>query len=266
MTGRDRLVIVGIAVLAILAAGWLLLVSPERKQATQAQTQVESARQKLQSAQSQVASARSAQASYSSAYASVVRLGKAVPPQQEVPSLMYELEQASNQRAIDFTSIMGSSSGTTASATATATPAGFSQMPFTFVFKGSFFGLAHLLSQIDGFARITAASGSGAAAASTAADSSATPAGVQVSGRLLTIQGVSLTLESQGSAGSGSSGSSGGTLSATITATAYVLPASQSLTAGATAAGPAGTSAADAASSAAASSSPTSAAVIQGTP
>jgi Tfp pilus assembly protein PilO len=269
MTGRDRLVIVGIAVLAILAAGWLLLVSPERKQAAQAQTQVESARQKLQSAQSQVASARSAQASYSSAYASVVRLGKAVPPQQEVPSLMYELEQASNQRAIDFTSIMGSSSGSSgsaASATATATPAGFSQMPFTFVFKGSFFGLAHLLSQIDGFARITAANGNGTAGASTAADSSATPASVQVSGRLLTIQGVNLTLESQGSAGSGSSGSSGGTLSATITATAYVLPASQSLTAGATAAGPAGTSAAHAASSAAASSSPTSAAVIQGTP
>jgi Tfp pilus assembly protein PilO len=264
MTGRDRLVIVGIAVLAILAAGWLLLVSPERKQAAQAQAQVESSRQKLQSAQSQVTSARSAQASYSSAYASVVRLGKAVPPQQEVPSLMYELEQASNQRAIDFTSIMGSSASAP-SATATATPAGFSQMPFTFVFKGSFFGLAHLLSQIDGFARITAAGGSGAAGATTAADS-ATPGGVQVSGRLLTIQGVSLTLESQSSAGSGSSGTSGGTLSATITATAYVLPASQSLTAGATAAGPAGTSAAQAASSAASSSSPTSPAVIQGTP
>ena len=59
MTGRDRLVIMAIVVLAVLAGGWLLLVSPERKQAAQAQTQVESARQQLQSAQSQVASARS---------------------------------------------------------------------------------------------------------------------------------------------------------------------------------------------------------------
>jgi Tfp pilus assembly protein PilO len=262
MTGRDRLVIVGLAVLAMLAAGWLLLVSPERQKAAQAQGQVESARQKLQSAQSQVADARSAQASYSSAYASVVRLGKAVPPQQEVPSLIYELEQASNQHAIDFTSIMGSSSGSSGAAvTATATPAGFSQMPFTFVFKGSYFGLAHLLDQIDGFARITAAGGT-----TTAAASSSVPGGVQVSGRLLTIQGVSLALENQGSTGSGSGGTSSGTLSATITATAYVLPASDSLTAGATAAGPAGSSAAQAASSAASSSSPTSPAVIQGTP
>jgi Tfp pilus assembly protein PilO len=265
MTGRDRLVIVGLAVLGLLAAGWLLLVSPERQQAAQAQSQVEGARQKLQSAQSEVANARTAQASYSSAYSSVVRLGKAVPPLQEVPSLIYELEQASNQRGIDFNSISTSagSTGTAASsATAAAAQAGFSQMPFTFIFKGSFFGLAHLLHQIDGFARITAAGGTGAA---TAADAS-TPTGVQVSGRLLTIQGVSLTLESQSNSGAGAA-SSAGMLSATITATAYVLPPGEGLTGGATAAGPAGTSAAAAASSSAtASNSPTSPAVIQGAP
>ena len=33
MTGRDRMVIMAIAVLAILAGGWLLAVSPERKEA-----------------------------------------------------------------------------------------------------------------------------------------------------------------------------------------------------------------------------------------
>jgi Tfp pilus assembly protein PilO len=263
MTGRDRLVIVGLVVLGLLAASWLLLVSPERQQAAQAQSQVESARQKLQSAQSEVANARTAQASYSSAYSSVVRLGKAVPPLQEVPSLIYELEQASNQRGIDFNSIStgaGSTGTAASSATAATAQAGFSQMPFTFIFKGSFFGLAHLLHQIDGFARITAAGATDRAAAVS------TPAGVQVSGRLLTIQGVSLTLESQSSSSSGAT-NSGGTLSATITATAYVLPPGEGLTGGATAAGPAGSSAAAAASSSAtASNSPTSPAVIQGAP
>jgi hypothetical protein len=269
MTGRDRIVIVGLAVLAILAAGWLLLVSPERQQAAQAQGQVETARQKLQSAQAQVANARTAQTSYSSAYASVVRLGKAVPPQQEVPSLIYELEQASNERSIDFNSITSGSSGGSSAASSTAATAaatGFSQMPFTFIFKGSFFGLAHLLHQIDGFARITAAGG----AMSTAAAGAPVPGGVQVSGRLLTIQGVNLALENQSSAGLRSAGSSAngpsGMLTATITATAYVLPAGEGLTGGATAAGPVGSSAAQAASSAASSSSPTSPAVIQGTP
>lgn len=268
MTGRDRLVIVGLAMLALLAAGWLLLVSPERQQAAQAQAKVESAQQQLQSAEAQVASARTAQASYSSAYSSVVRLGKAVPPLQEVPSLIYELEQASNQRSINFNSIAtgaGSGSTPTSGTATTATAAAFTQMPFTFIFKGSFFGLAHLLHQIDGFAQITAAGGT-----TTTADGNSQPGAVRVSGRLLTIQGVNLALENQSGAGIHSSGSgapSGQTLTATITATAYVLPASEGLTAGATAAGPSGSSAtAQASSSATAASSPTSPAVIQGAP
>jgi Tfp pilus assembly protein PilO len=265
MTGRDRLVLMTIAVLAVLAAGWLVVVSPERKQAAQAQTQIESARQQLQSAQTQAASERSAETHYASAYVSVVKLGKAVPPLQEVPSLVYELEQASNQHSIDFNSITSSAaptgSASAASTSASATPAAFTQMPFTFVFKGSFFQLAHLLGQIDGFARTTTTAGSGSASATDA--SSPTSAGLQVDGRLLTIQGVTLAIESQGS--SNSKSASGSELSATITATAYVLPASQGLTAGATPAGPAGSAAASAAS-AAASSSSASPAVIEARP
>jgi hypothetical protein len=261
MTGRDRLVIMSIAVLAVLAGGWLLLVSPERQKAAQAQTQIESARQQLQTAQAEAASERSAEARYASAYVSVVRLGKAVPPLQEVPSLVYELDQASNQRSIEFNSITSSaspaSSASAAAAGASATLAAFTQMPFTFVFKGSFFGLAHLLGQIDGFARTTSAGGGAATAAAS------TPSGVQVSGRLLTIQGINLAIESKSGSSPSSAGS--GELSATITATAYVLPASQGLTAGATPTGPAGSAAASA-SNAAATSSPTSPAVIQGKP
>lgn len=266
MTGRDRMVIMTIAVLAILAGGWLLAVSPERKEAAQAQAKIESARTQLQTAQAQAASERSAEARYASAYVSVVKLGKAVPPLQEVPSLVYELERASNQRSIDFKSITSSSASASPAASSstasTATSAAFTQMPFTFIFTGSYFGLAHLLGQIDGFARTTTTAGSGSSKSSDA--SALTPTGVEVDGRLLTIQGINLALENQG--GVSSKSKLGSELSATITATAYVLPASQGLTAGASAAGPAGSAAASAASAAASSSSPASPAVIEGKP
>ncbi len=76
-------------------------------------------------------------------------LGKAVPAEQEVPSLIYQLAQASNQKNVEFASITSGGSGgasagfgerRSASATAGAPPpsAGFTQMPFTFVFNGSF--------------------------------------------------------------------------------------------------------------------------------
>ncbi len=246
MTTRDRMVLIAVVVLVLLAGGWVLVVSPERNKAGAEQAQVQSASQQLETAKSQANSARVAEQRYNAAYSSVVSLGKAVPPAEEVPSLIYQLELASDQRDIEFTSITsGSSSGSSGSSSASAsaaaassaTPAAFTPMPFTFVFKGSFGGLAHLLGQIDGFAQRD------------------TAGQLTVSGRLLTIQGADITVQNTG----GSSSSSA--LTATITATAYVLPASQGLTGGATATGPGATT-----TSAASSAAPTTAAVVKVTP
>jgi hypothetical protein len=96
-------------------------------------------------------------------------------------------------------------------------------MPFTFEFSGTFNSLNGLFQQLDGFAQRT-----------TAGD-------VLVSGRLITVQSVTLAPGTGSGSASTGSGKGNGQLSATITATAYVLPAGQSLTGGATPAGPAGT-------------------------
>jgi Type II secretion system (T2SS), protein M len=251
MTTRDRLVAMVVIALVAIGGGWLLLVSPERHKAADLQTQVAGAQQQLQSAQTEAASARSAEAQYTTAYASIVSLGKAVPPTQEVPSLVYQIDQATGDKRVEFNSITsgtagGSGSGS-ASAAATAaadaaTPTAFTPLPFTFVFKGSYYQLYRLIEQVNGFARRTASGG------------------VHVSGRLLTIQGADITLEQKGDSSGGSTGSE---LTATVTATAYALPSSQGLTGGATPAGPAGSATQTSAGSA---SSPTTPAVVKVTP
>jgi outer membrane murein-binding lipoprotein Lpp len=243
MTARDRIVIVVLAALAVLAAAWLLAVAPERQQATKLSTQVSTARAQLAAAEGQVSSARSAQAGYPTAYASLVSLGKAVPTGQEVPSLIYQLAQASNQKQVDFSSIVnGASTGGSSaspSPTVAATGAAFTQMPFTFVFNGGFFDLYHLFQQLN---RFTLRTSSG---------------GLRVSGRLLTIQSVKLApLPSSSAQGPSDE------LTGTITAAAYVLPAGQGLTGGATATSPAGASATQTTSSSSTSSSATTPAVI----
>lgn len=245
MTTRDRIVIIVLSALAVVAAAWLLAVAPEREQAAKLGAQVSAARSQLTTAESSVTSARSAQAGYAAAYASLVSLGKAVPTGQEVPSLIYQLEQASNQKRVEFASITsggGAGSSSSASASPTAAAAGFTQMPFTFTFNGSFFDLYHLFQQLNGFTLRTASGG------------------LQVSGRLLTIQSVKLTPAATSSTTTSSTKGSSGQLTGTITATAYVLPASQGLTGGATAASPAGVT--QTTSSSAPSSSVTTPAVI----
>jgi hypothetical protein len=229
MTARDRLVLIGLGTLAMLAAVYLLLVAPERKEASALNATVAAASAQLVSAEGSVASARADQARYSSAYASIVSLGKAVPAGQEVPSLIYQLAQASDQKHVDFSSIAAGSSGSGSSGStvnapvAAAASAGFTQMPFTFVFSGSFQDLYRLFQQMNGFTTRT------------------TSGGVRVSGRLLTIQSAKLApapISTTSSAGAKPSER----LTGTITATAYVLPATQSLTGGATAASPTGAS------------------------
>lgn len=240
MTTRDRLVLIGVIALALLAAVWLLLVSPERSKGSKLSSEVSAASATLASAQNDAASAKAAQQRYSAAYSSVVSLGKAVPASEEVPSLMYQIAQATNEKHVQFNSITtgggvgSSSSASSASSTvaAAATSAGFTQMPFTFVFGGSFNDLYHLFRQLN-TATVRTSSG-----------------GLQVSGRLLTLQAVKLE--------PAATESSSKQLTGTITATAYVLPASQGLTAGATPTSPTTPGSATSASSAPASSTPSS--------
>jgi hypothetical protein len=239
MTARDRLVLIGLGTLAMLAAVYLLLVAPERKQASALSSKVAAASAQLSTAEGAVASARADQTRYASAYASIVNLGKAVPASEEVPSLIYQLAQASDQKHVEFSSISTGASGagssssassTASAATASAASAGFTQMPFTFVFSGSFDDLYHLFQQMNGFTTRT------------------TSGGLRVSGRLLTIQGVKLSpapITTSSSTGS----SADEQLTGTISATAYVLPATQSVTGGATSASPTGASAVSASSS-----------------
>jgi hypothetical protein len=248
MTTRDRIVLIAVIVGVVLVGGWLFVVSPERKQAAAVQAQVTTARSELETATTEAAGARAAERRYAAAYRSVVALGKAVPPTSEVPSLIVELEAAAGGSRVDFSSIAASAAGSTSAASSSAASAAspaaavFTPMPFTFVFKGTYTTLARLLGRIEGF---VAAKPSG---------------GIVAAGRLLTIQGAAIAIESSSSKPVGPGAAPA--LTATVTATAYVLPASVGLTGGATLSAPSAASAAGSSSS----GSPAAPAVVKATP
>jgi O-acetyl-ADP-ribose deacetylase (regulator of RNase III) len=244
MTTRDRIVLMVIAVLVVAIGGWMVVVSPKRKEVKTYEEMVTAAQTSLSKAQGELSDAKAAQAQYATAYSAVVRLGKAVPPSQEVASLVYELEESSNQHSVAFNSITtgagGSSSSSATPTAASASTAAFTEMPFTFVFNGGFFSLEHLFRGLTSFTT----HGSGGA--------------LEVNGRLLTIQSVTLAPETSATA------SRTPKLTGTVTATAYVLPAGQSVTAGATPSSPTG--AASPAPASSTTSSTTAPAVARVTP
>ena len=214
MTTRDRIFLTIVVAGAMLAGVYLMAVSPERKKAAALGKTVAAAQAQVQAAQSTQAAALAAQRKYPEAYATVVRLGKAVPPSTQEPSLVYQLDHLANAKGTNLLQLDASTSAApavTAPATAaTATgAAAFTSKAYTLQFTGTFFDLYHVFNSLNAF---TLDQGSGQ---------------LNVSGRLLTINSASLTATSPGQ------------LTGAISVTAYYVPAAQGLTAGATAAGPA---------------------------
>lgn len=252
MTTRDRLMLIGIVALAVLLGVWFTTVAPEREQAAKVTAEVQAARQKVASAESEADSAINARAHYSTAYASLVSLGQAVPSSPETPALIYTLDRATHSRDIQFSSITSGSSGSSGASTSTAPTAattGFTQEPFTFTFAGSFVDLYKLLNQLEGF---TLQTRSGA---------------LHVSGRLLTIDSVNLAPNTEAQSSAGSSKPKSNQLTATITATAYVLPTGQSALGGASPTGPASTAGSSTATASTSSTGSTAApAVVKANP
>lgn len=187
MTARDRIIIVAVAVAAALGGFWFLALAPKRNEAADLKTQIGAAIQKLADAQQQAGQARQAKAQYDADYAQVAKLGKAVPKDDALPSLLYQLQSAAHAARIDFTSLQaagdasqaasgsatvvtkpatGSSTAGTSSAPATQSAvaglppgatvgsAGFPTMPFSFAFNGSFFDMERFLRNVQHFVRV----------------------------------------------------------------------------------------------------------------
>lgn len=228
MTRRNSILLVAVAFAAAVGAYWMLVLAPKREEAKTLGTQVAAKQAALAEAQAELASFETARDSYKLNYSRVARLGKAVPADDDVRSLLVQLNSAADASKVDFRTISlggsggspaGTPGGPPAPAAGAATPppgsstvgtAGFSTMPFQFAFKGSFFNLGSFFARLDRFVKVNSN-------------------GVDVTGRLLLLN--SIKLEPDATKGFP-------TISASVTANSYLLPPAQGLLAGATAEGP----------------------------
>jgi Tfp pilus assembly protein PilO len=234
VTARDRIVLIVVGLVVSMAAFWFLAISPKRKDASDLGAQIGQAQARLDTARASASAAQAAKDRYRSDYATVARLGKAVPVDDEMPSLVYQLEQTAKANHVTFNSIkLTGAGGPTTSGTSTAssssTPgstvsaalppgatvgaAGFPTMPFSFDFTGSYFNMQRFVKALDGFTSVNGKS-------------------ISVKGRLLTVDGISLKAGPKGFP----------QVDASVVVTSYLLPSDEGLTNGATATSPAASS------------------------
>jgi type II secretory pathway pseudopilin PulG len=223
---RDRTILGVVCLVVAVVAPYLLVISPKRKEATKLQSQISQVQSQLSSVQAQLAQGQEARARFASSYTTLVKLGEAVPTDDNTPSLIYQLQAAAKQsnvvfQGLTFNAGQGASSGSASSSSSSTTlppgatvgPGNFPVEPFTFTFEGNFFHLADFIGRLQRF--VTDSNNK-----------------VSVSGRLMSLNGINLQPTPNGFP----------QITATVSATTYLLPASEGLLNGATPAGPAASS------------------------
>ena len=114
MTSRDRTVLGVVGLIAALAAFWFLALGPKRKDASALGDKVAAAQLRLDTARTEATASQAARTRYAVSYSNVARLGKAVPADDDVPSLVYQLDSTAKSAGVDFRSIkVASGPGTT---------------------------------------------------------------------------------------------------------------------------------------------------------
>lgn len=252
MKSANRVIVSILVVAGLAAAFWILLLSPKREEVDKLTAEAESLSLAVATARSKLAAGEEARREFPADYRQLVVLGQAAPANDDTSSLLVELSRLSRQADVKFTSLqLNGASGESAPAPAPAPaepapesssgapgaipaaasvpatevaasllplgaaigPAGLGVMPYELSFSGSFFQIADFIEGIDGLVKTK-------------------DEGVGVDGRLVTVNGFSLSADSEVGFPM---------LEANFSVTTYVTPPGQGTTAGASPSAPATT-------------------------
>jgi Tfp pilus assembly protein PilO len=236
MNAGNRIIVAMLAVAVLVVAFWMLLLSPKRSEVSKLDGQVTRQEQSLSLHREEVQRGLDAERAFPQEYQQLVVLGKAAPADDDTASLLVQLNRIAGHASVSFDKFKLATTGAEgapaeegeasaageelASPTEVAAstlplgasigPAGLAVMPYTLTFKGSFFHLADFIHGLDSLVKTKNAE-------------------VDVTGRLITIDGFSLTVDPTKGFPH---------LQAEFTVTTFLVPPDQGVTGGATVASP----------------------------
>lgn len=172
LNAKNRAMIVGAVFAALAFLFWTQLLSPKRDEAKQLGAQVAQLEGSLAQHEAEIAEGEEAKKQFSADYQRLVVVGKAVPGDDDVASLLVQMNRLADGADGTFRDINLSTTGggeeeaappaageAPASPTevaaallplgATVGPAGLPVMPYTVTFDGNFFGVADFIKGID---------------------------------------------------------------------------------------------------------------------
>ena len=105
LTDRDKKIAIVVIPLLVLAGYWFLLLAPKREEASKAAAALAKQEERRDAARQRADALASSKTSFAADYAELVRLGKAIPSNVDMPSLMVQLDSAARGTGIRFAKI-----------------------------------------------------------------------------------------------------------------------------------------------------------------
>jgi hypothetical protein len=217
---RSTKILLAVAAIGLSAcAFYFLMLAPKRDEVAKLDTDIAAKQAEVAQSQQMLTTYEAAKASYKGNYATLARLGKAVPADDDVRSLLVQIEATADDTGVDFKQIelgnglagataetdtpADSSTGELAAAPGAIPVAGgaLSAMPFNFTFTGGFFDLSTFFAKLEHFVTVNNQN-------------------VDATGRLLRVESVSISPSSSGFPD----------MQAAIGAAAYIVPPVQGVT------------------------------------
>lgn len=140
MARRNVYILSGIGLLLLLVLYWFFLLSPVREDISETERLIDEERQALQIAQTKLAQLEQTAAEAKRNNARLIELAKMVPVENEVPSLLLQVQDLAAESGIEFMSISPNA------------PAGESELapiPLSLTFTGSFFDVNDFLYRAE---------------------------------------------------------------------------------------------------------------------
>jgi Tfp pilus assembly protein PilO len=167
VTRSNKILLSVVALGAAIAAFYFFVLAPKREEVAKLDKDIATQEAAIEQARLTLAGYEEAKKTYKRNYATLARLGKAVPTDDDVTSMMVQLEATADRSGVNFenielgTGVGGGSpnepaapgAGQLASAPGAVPVAGgvLSAMPFNFSFSGSYFDLTAFFARLEHF-------------------------------------------------------------------------------------------------------------------
>lgn len=102
---RDRKILMLLVPIALVLVYWFVVLAPKRQEASKVKSELSQAQSQRDTAQQAAAQLSSAKRNYAADYATVIELGKSIPSDVDMPSLMVQLDSAARGTGISFVDI-----------------------------------------------------------------------------------------------------------------------------------------------------------------